>query len=559
MEFAMLSIRPLLSKLGDLLAGEFALEKRVRKGVESLSKEMLLMQAALGKVAKVPPEELDEEVKIWAGMVRDLAYQMEDIVDVFIVCVGDLSASPKNRVKKFLKKTCKLFKKGIDLHRIYDALEEAVTRAKQSAELRQRYELETLNTRIGASIDPRTIALYTDVRELAGIEEPRDELINKLLQGDDWSKNPLKTVSVVGFGGLGKTTLAKTVYDKIKVQFECSAFVSVSRNPNMKKILKNILFELDKKMHSNIHNTSREEKHLIDELIEFLNDKRYLIVIDDIWNENAWQFIKCAFSKNSLGSRVITTTRIFSVSEACCSSAGDIYRMKPLSDDVSRRLFYERVFSSDKGCPHDLMEVSKHILKKCGGIPLAVITMVWKCGRTLAKSLSNLHKLEVLQNYVKGGCVDLMREGWVPSPEIHRLRIIGCSLQTLSAWINPSSSLPLLSYLAITVSEVRSEDTQLLGMLRALRYLDLRVEGNFSGENHVVEIMSVVTNAFPCATECYFVGIVSAPSIFPQGAAPRLKELCFDFPAMWIGRADYNLSMGHLPSLEAVYVCEPFV
>ncbi|KAF7034023.1 hypothetical protein CFC21_045080 [Triticum aestivum] len=239
---------------------------------------MLLMQAALGKVAKVPPEELDEEVKIWAGMVRDLAYQMEDIVDVFIVCVGDLSASPKNRVKKFLKKTCKLFKKGIDLHRIYDALEEAVTRAKQSAELRQRYELETLNTRIGASIDPRTIALYTDVRELAGIEEPRDELINKLLQGDDWSKNPLKTVSVVGFGGLGKTTLAKTVYDKIKVQFECSAFVSVSRNPNMKKILKNILFELDKKMHSNIHNTSREEKHLIDELIEFLNDKRYAYV-----------------------------------------------------------------------------------------------------------------------------------------------------------------------------------------------------------------------------------------------------------------------------------------
>uniref|UniRef100_A0A8R7U410 NB-ARC domain-containing protein n=1 Tax=Triticum urartu TaxID=4572 RepID=A0A8R7U410_TRIUA len=154
----------------------------------------------------------------------------------------------------------------------------------------------------------------------------------------------------------------------------------------MKKILKNILFELDKKMYSNIHNTSREEKHLIDELIEFLNDKRYLIVIDDIWNENVWQLIKCAFSKNSLGSRVIMTTRIFSVSEACCSSAGDIYRMKPLSNDVSRRLFYERVFSSDKGCPHELMEVSKHILKKCGGIPLAVIT--------IASLLANNHRMK---------------------------------------------------------------------------------------------------------------------------------------------------------------------
>ncbi|KAM3355521.1 hypothetical protein ACQJBY_025979 [Aegilops geniculata] len=375
MELAMLAIRPLLPKLGSLLAGEFTLEKRVRKGIDTLDKELKLMHAALTKVARVPTEELDEEVKIWAGMVRDLAYQMEDIVDAFVLRVGNGSANPKNRVKKLLKKTGRLFKKGKYLHRISDALEEVVGQAKELAELRQRYKLEKLDAGAGASVDPRTMAMYTDVTELVGIEEPRDELINMLLDGNGWSKNPLKMVSVVGFGGLGKTTLAKMVYDKIKLQFDCSAFVSVSQNPNMKKILKDILFELDKDKYSDIYNVEREERHLINELIEFLAEKRCLMVIDDTWDESAWDFIKRAFSKNSIGSRLIMTTRNVSVAETCCSSSHDIYHMKPLCEDVSRRLFYKRIFSHEKECPHELVEVSEHILKKCGGIPLAIITI----------------------------------------------------------------------------------------------------------------------------------------------------------------------------------------
>jgi Holliday junction resolvasome RuvABC ATP-dependent DNA helicase subunit len=84
------------------------------------------------------------------------------------------------------------------------------------------------DTDAGAIVDPRMMALYTHVTELVGIEETRDELINMLIQGDNWLKHPLKMVSVVGFGGLGKTTLAKAAYDKIKEHFDCHAFVSVS-------------------------------------------------------------------------------------------------------------------------------------------------------------------------------------------------------------------------------------------------------------------------------------------------------------------------------------------
>nr|UBY07027.1 NBS-LRR disease resistance protein [Dasypyrum villosum] len=376
MEIPMGAIGALLPKLAHLLVSEFTLEKRVREGIESLVTELTLMHAALRKVANVPPDQLDEGVKIWAENVKELSYQMEDIVDTFTVHVegGGEPANPKNRVKKLLKRTVKLFKKGKDLHRISGALEEVVGQAKQLAEQRQRYEF-VHDTGVGASIDPRMMALYKDVTELVGIEDTRDELIKMLIVGDDWLNHPLRTVSIVGFGGLGKTTLAKAAYDKIKVQFDCGAFVSVSQSPDVKKVFKNILYELDKNKYAHIRDEEWEEKHLIDELIEFLNGKRYLIVVDDIWDKNVWKIIKCAFSQKSMGSRLITTTRIVSVSEACCSSTGDIYRMRALSDDVSRRLFYKRVFSEQQGCPHEYVEVSEDILKKCGGIPLAIITI----------------------------------------------------------------------------------------------------------------------------------------------------------------------------------------
>ncbi|VAH68924.1 unnamed protein product [Triticum turgidum subsp. durum] len=276
MEIAMGAIGPLLPKLGELLMGELTMEKQVRKGIVSLVTELKLMHAVLGKVSKVPADQLDEGVKIWAGNVKELSYQMEDIVDGFMVRVGDdgESTNPKNRAKKILKKVKRLFKNGKDLHQISDALEEVVLQAKQLAELRQRYEQEMRDTSIGASVDPRMMVLYTDVTELVGIEETRDELINMLIEGDDWLKQPLKTISIVGFGGLGKTTLAKSAYDQIKGQFDCDAFISVSQNPDKKKVFKNILYELDKKKYGHIHSEELEENHLIDEIIEFLNGKR---------------------------------------------------------------------------------------------------------------------------------------------------------------------------------------------------------------------------------------------------------------------------------------------
>jgi disease resistance protein RPM1 len=124
-------------------------------------------------------------------------------------------------------------------------------------------------------VDPRITALYTKATDLVGIDEAREELITRLTKGDGMSAQQQRVVSIVGFGGLGKTTLAKAVFDQLRVQFDCTAFVSVSQNPDLNKLLKNMLYELDKQKHANIHSTMLEERHLIDLIREFLQNKRY--------------------------------------------------------------------------------------------------------------------------------------------------------------------------------------------------------------------------------------------------------------------------------------------
>jgi len=96
----------------------------------------------------------------------------------------------------------------------------------------------------------------------------------------------------------------------------------------------------------------------------------YFIVIDDVYMPT-WEAIKLSLVENNCGSKVIITTRKFDVA----NEAGDIYKLKPLSDD-SIKLFYTRIFGAE-GKYHDKQPegVSNKIVKKYGGIPLAIMTM----------------------------------------------------------------------------------------------------------------------------------------------------------------------------------------
>ena len=98
--------------------------------------------------------------------------------------------------------------------------------------LLNRYKVDAISPGKTTSVDPRITAMYTKMTDLVGI----DELITRLTKEEDCiSSAEQRIISIVGFGGLGKTTLAKAVFDKIKAQFNCSAFISVSQNPDMTK------------------------------------------------------------------------------------------------------------------------------------------------------------------------------------------------------------------------------------------------------------------------------------------------------------------------------------
>jgi hypothetical protein len=121
------------------------------------------------------------------------------------------------------------------------------------------------------AVDPRVSAIYKEAAGLVGIDGPREDIVSLLMD----SQQKLKVVSIVGFGGLGKTTLAKQVYDQIGGQFDCKAFVSVSQRPDVK----NLLIGLQLKLGMGESSHSHDLQDIIDCLREYLKHKRYIFLV----------------------------------------------------------------------------------------------------------------------------------------------------------------------------------------------------------------------------------------------------------------------------------------
>uniref|UniRef100_A0ACD5W3M9 Uncharacterized protein n=2 Tax=Avena sativa TaxID=4498 RepID=A0ACD5W3M9_AVESA len=360
----------LLGKLGTMLGDQYKLLKDVRNDIKFLKDELEAMHSFLLVMADV--ENPDHQAKLRADAVRDLSYEIEDNIDKFMVLV---EREPTNQSHGFGKLFSTSIKKIVDIktrHKIAKDVKDIKSQIKEVSERYARYKIDESSSKTrNPMVDPRLLAIYKDASELVGIDGPRDELVKWLRTEESESTHQPKVASIVGYGGLGKTTLAKQVYDKLGANFECRAFVSISRNPDMAKILSSVLSQIQNK--TEVHASLEDLQNIINQIREFLKDKRYFILIDDIWDLQPWQTLDCALFKNSCGSVIMTTTRIHDIAKSCCSSHGDlVYKIQPLSVADSKKLFFKRIFGCEERCPYILKDASEDILRKCDGLPLAI-------------------------------------------------------------------------------------------------------------------------------------------------------------------------------------------
>ncbi|KAF6987223.1 LOW QUALITY PROTEIN: hypothetical protein CFC21_004886 [Triticum aestivum] len=369
----------LLGKLATIISDEFKLLKGVRADIRFLKDELEAMQAFLMVMADI--EEPDKQTKLRADAVREMSYEIEDNIDKFMVLV---EREPRSESDGFAKLFNSSTKKIGDIkirHKIAKDVKDIKNQVKEVNKRYARYKIDESSRPRVEKTDPRLRAIYKDTSELIGIEGPRDDIVQWLSNEKGESVHQLKVVSIVGYGGLGKTTLARQVYEKLGSNYKCRAFVSISRTPDMTKILSSILSQLRNQDHAHVGDTQL----IIEQIRNFLKDKRYFIVIDDVWDVQTWQAMECALVRNSCGSLIMTTTRINDVAKSCCSSDKDlVYKIQPLNDVHSKKLFFKRIFGSEEKCPANLKEASEGIVKRCGGLPLALnaISSLLATGKT---------------------------------------------------------------------------------------------------------------------------------------------------------------------------------
>jgi len=378
----------LAEKLRSLLGSEYALQAGVRDDIAFLQSELQRMLAFLHDYARCQQQATTAVVRDWAREVRELAYDLEDAVDEFTCRVGP---APVGIPAKAVHLVSTLMAR----RQIAEQARSLRARALEVSERHKRYGCDLFppppldSPRSAAALRRLPPAMYVEVAgqsDLVGIDGPRDEIIGKLVDAgrkDASASGRRRVASMVGFTGVGKTTLAMAVYRSLEGRFQCRAFVTVSKKFDMKRLVTDILQQIipvgssSSMLDPDMAGVETWEiTQLVAKLRENLQCKRYLIVVDDLWEASDWTDISIVLPENNLGSIIMTTTRKEYVANACCSSynLGDfVHKVESMNDLDSKTLFLGRIFGSENNCPHDLEEVSMKILKKCAGLPLAIV------------------------------------------------------------------------------------------------------------------------------------------------------------------------------------------
>ncbi|CAM0958649.1 unnamed protein product [Alopecurus aequalis] len=387
-----------MGKLGVLLVQEIHLILGVRGEVVLLRDDAAMMNALLRMFSEADHDVVDHFVREWMKQVRELAYDGEDCIDLFVRHISLLPAPRKNDWCGCIRHHFDMF---VARWKLGNDLKALRARAIAISERRTRYGVygqalhpsEAFGARVPMSSTPPVFdGANHDPSQFVGMED-QIEKVSKILNppppegGGGTEQKKLKVCSIVGTGGVGKSTLAMCLFRSFR-DFHYRAIVSVSQH-----------FDLDGLM-KGIHKAFRFEGSTDTEFAQHLVKKRYLIVLDDVWTTSAWSEIKPRLPENNMGSRIIVTTRIENVATACSTHSSDsryIHHAKLLNDEESKALFVRRVFGKpipdgaaapqndgqpipvvavaahNGGCPDQLQAKMDIILKKCNGLPLAIV------------------------------------------------------------------------------------------------------------------------------------------------------------------------------------------